>query len=204
MSESILLGIGFAFAAAVQPGPLQAYLISQTLTNGFRRTIPAVFAPILSDIPIAILVLFVLTNIPKEFVLVLQFVGGAFLLYLAYGAYKTFRNYRHTPPDPAISARQTFLRAVLVNLLNPNAYIGWMFVMGPLVARAWQQSPVQSLGVVVAFYAMMILTTFAILALFARARSVGPQFARILVGLSAGALGIFGLYQIWSGLKELV
>jgi threonine/homoserine/homoserine lactone efflux protein len=199
MFEQILLGSSFAFAAAAQPGPLQAYLIAQTLANGFRRTIPAAFAPILSDIPIAALVLFVLTSIPPAFVLGLQFVGGSFLLYLAYGAYKTFRSYQFDLPDAAMTVRQTFFRAVLVNLLNPNAYIGWGLIMGPLVARAWQQSPLSSFAVIAAFYATMILVTIAILALFSRARAAGPRLTRVLVGISACALGVFGLYQIWSG-----
>lgn len=204
MIEQILLGCSFAFAAAVQPGPLQAYLIAQTLANGLRRTIPATFAPILSDIPIAILVLFVLTNVPAWFVLVLQFVGGLFLLYLALGAYYTFRNSQQAALQPAPSVRQTFFKAVLVNLLNPNAYMGWTFVMGPLVARAWHQSPADSIALIGAFYATMIFTSILILALFGRASSVGPGLSRVLIGLSAVALALFGLYQIWNGGAALV
>jgi threonine/homoserine/homoserine lactone efflux protein len=199
MFELIILGTSFAFAAAVQPGPLQAYLIAQTVTNGFRRTVPATFAPLLSDIPIATLVLLVLTNIPLQFVLVLQFIGGAFLLYLAWGAYRSFRNYQHSLSTPLMSRSQTFFKGVLVNLLNPNAYLGWAFVMGPLVAGAWRQAPVNSLVVIAAFYVTMISANIVILALFARARAVGPRVARTLVGLSAVALGAFGLYQIWNG-----
>ena len=199
MFEQVLLGGGFAFAAAVQPGPLQAYLVSQTLAHGLRRTVPAVFAPILSDIPIAALVLFVLTNIPPEFVLILRLVGGSFLLYLAYGAYRSFRHYQHSLSRPSGSVRQTFFKAVAVNLLNPNAYMGWALVMGPLVASAWRQAPADGLVLIGTFYVVMILTTLVILALFGRARSVGPRLARTMVGLSAVALAIFGLYQIWSG-----
>lgn len=204
MSEEVVLGIGFAFAAAAQPGPLQAYLVSQTLTNGLRRTIPAAFAPILSDIPIAALVLVVLTNIPPQFVLVLQFVGGGFLLYLAFEAYKSFRRYKETASQPSMSVRQTFFKGVLVNILNPNAYMGWALIMGPLVATAWHHSPLSSLAVVGAFYATMILTTIVILALFARVRAVGPRVARILIGISAVALALFGLYQVWSGATACV
>lgn len=199
MLEQILLGSGFALAAAVQPGPLQAYLIAQTLTNGFRRTVPATFAPILSDIPIAALVLLVLTNVPPELVVALQFIGGSFLLFLAYGAYTSFRHYRQTPPESSVSVRRTFFKAVLVNLFNPNAYLGWGLVMGPLAASAWRQAPVNSVALIVAFYATMILATIVILALFGSARSAGPGLARVLVGFSAVALGIFGLYQIWNG-----
>ena len=57
MYEYMILGITFAFAAAVQPGPLQTYIVSQTLTKGWKRTLPAMFAPVLSDGPIIILVL---------------------------------------------------------------------------------------------------------------------------------------------------
>jgi threonine/homoserine/homoserine lactone efflux protein len=199
MLEQILLGSGFAFAAAVQPGPLQAYLIAQTLTNGFRRTVPATFAPILSDIPIAALVLLVLTSVPPELVLALQFIGGSFLLYLAYGAYRSFRHYQQTPPEAATTIRQSFFKAVLVNLLNPNAYLGWGLVMGPLVASAWRQAPAYSVAVICAFYITMISATLVILALFGQARATGPRLARALVGLSSAALCIFALYQIWNG-----
>jgi len=36
-----IMGVVYAFAAAVQPGPFQAYLISQSLSHGWRRTILA-------------------------------------------------------------------------------------------------------------------------------------------------------------------
>jgi threonine/homoserine/homoserine lactone efflux protein len=199
MFEQMLLGGGFAFAAAVQPGPLQAYLISQTLANGLRRTIPAVFAPLLSDIPIAAIALLVVTQIPPEFGLVLQFLGGSFLLYLAYGAYRSFRGSQQTLSEQSLSVRQTVIKAAMVNLLNPNPYLGWTLIMGPLLARAWRQAPSHSVALLGAFYVTMILTTLMILALFARARSVGPRLTRNLVGLSAAALGFFGLYQIWNG-----
>jgi len=199
MFEFVFLGSSFAFAAAVQPGPLQAYLISQTVAHGFRRTIPAAFAPVLSDIPIATLVLLVLTTIPQGFVLVLQLVGGGFLLYLAYGAYGSFRSYRQSVSLPPASVRQTFFKAVVVNLLNPNAYLGWGFILGPLAVSAWRQSWWSSVAVIVAFYVTMIATTLVILSLFGRARSIDPRVGRILIGLSALALGVFGLYQIWHG-----
>ena len=41
MPTYLILGMTYAFAAAVQPGPLQTYLISQTLSHGWRRTLPA-------------------------------------------------------------------------------------------------------------------------------------------------------------------
>ena len=40
----LLQGIGYGLAAASQPGPFQTYLISQTLTRGWKRTLPAALA----------------------------------------------------------------------------------------------------------------------------------------------------------------
>jgi threonine/homoserine/homoserine lactone efflux protein len=91
-------GIAFGFSAAVQPGPLLTYIISQTLKNGWRRTLPAALAPLISDIPIAIVILFILSQVPAWLVQALHLAGGFFLLYLAYGAYKTWRNFDENKP----------------------------------------------------------------------------------------------------------
>ena len=84
----LLQGLGYGGAAAAQPGPFQAYLLSQTLKNGLGSTLVAALAPLMSDGPIVLLVLLVLTQMPDWFVAALRFAGGFFLLYLAVRAYK--------------------------------------------------------------------------------------------------------------------
>ena len=64
MFAYLILGMTYAFAAAVQPGPLQSYLISQTLSHGWRRTLPAAFSPLISDGPVIALALLVLSRVP--------------------------------------------------------------------------------------------------------------------------------------------
>src|SRR5512141_2573214 len=96
----IVQGIGYGFAAAVQPGPLQTYLISQALMKGWRKALPAALAPLLSDGPIIILCLLVFSQVPAWLQRFLYLAGGLFVIYLAYGAYKTWRNF--DPYLPAI------------------------------------------------------------------------------------------------------
>src|SRR5512138_3000939 len=79
MLASILLGSSLAFAAAIQPGPLQAYLLSSTARHGWKRTLPAALAPLLSDAPIVLTSLFVLTRLPDVAEHVLQAAGGVLL-----------------------------------------------------------------------------------------------------------------------------
>jgi len=204
VTSYLLLAASYAFAAAVQPGPLQAYLISQTMINGWRRTVPATFAPIISDIPIVFLVLLLLAQVPPSFINVIRLAGGIYLLVLAFQALQSYRAYSHLPESPPRMVYRTIWKAVVVNLLNPNPYLGWALIMGPLFLKAWSDSPSYGIGVIVLFYATMILATAAIIALFSGARSLGPRVARGLVGVSAAALLVFGLYQLWAGLTALM
>ncbi len=198
MLTYLVLGVSYGFAAAVQPGQFQAYLISQTMTNGWQRTLPAAFAPLVSDAPIICLVLFVLTRMPGWLLQSVQIAGGLFLLYLAYGAFQSARHYERAAALPA-RARVTFVRAVLLNFLNPNPYVGWTFILGPLLLRAWREQPASGIALVTAFYATMVTGTAAIVMLMAAARTLGTRVARVLVAIAAVALAAFGGYQLWAG-----
>lgn len=117
----ILQGIGFGFAAAAQPGPLQTYIISQAITKGWQKSLPAAFAPLISDGPIIALCLLVLRQLPDTFQKILYIAGGAFVLYLAYGAYKTWQVFDTNLAPSESSASQSVFKAALVNLLAPGA-----------------------------------------------------------------------------------
>lgn len=204
MLSYLILGATYAFAAAVQPGPYQTYLISQALSHGWRRTLPAALAPLLSDVPIILLVLFALSRLPYALEQALRCAGGAFLLYLAWRAFRTWRAYRLAPEEDAATARRSLLTAAAVNLLNPNPWLGWSLVMGPLLLKGWREAPASGLGLLVAFYGTMVVASVGIILLFAGARSLGPRVARGLVGVSAGALALFGCWQLWSGTSGLL
>jgi len=201
MATYLVLGVTYAFAAAVQPGPFQAYLISQALSHGWRRTLPAALAPVLSDGPVIVLVLLVLSRLPGWLMPALQTGGGVLLLYLAWNGFRAWRTYSPAAPAPAPSGGQSVLRAALVNLVNPGPWLGWSLVMGPLLLRSWRAAPRNGVALLVAFYATMIVSQGGIITLFAAARQAGPRVNRALIGLSAVGLACFGGYQLWAGLS---
>lgn len=195
----LIQGIGFGFAAAAQPGPFQTYLVSQTLTKGWRRTLPAAFAPLLSDGPIIALCLLVLSQVPAWLERILYLAGGVFILYLAYGAYKAWRDFNPGPPDAKAGVQQSVLKAALMNALSPGPYIYWTLVTGPILLRGWREAPLDGIGFLAGFYVTIVMSLMAIILLFGTAQKLGPAFNRALVGLSALALFVFGLYQLWLG-----
>jgi threonine/homoserine/homoserine lactone efflux protein len=202
MISYFIFGLTYSFACVVQPGPFQAYLFSQSVTNGWRKTIPLVFAPLLSDLPVIILVLFVLTSVPHEVLAILQCFGGIFLLYLAYKAFKTFRS-QTADERPDTSAYGNLFKAVMVNLFNPNPYLGWSLVMGPMLIKGWSESPENGIALITGFYISMIIYSAVMVILFAAAGSLGPRVNRISLVVSVIAFLIFGFYQLWSGITGL-
>jgi threonine/homoserine/homoserine lactone efflux protein len=199
MISYLIFGITFAFAAAVQPGPLQTYIISQTLKKGWRSTLPAAFAPVISDIPILLLVLFLLSTVPDNFIIVLRIGGGIFLLYLGTKAFISWKKYDANESTSNKSGQQTLIKAVVVNLLNPAPYLGWSLIMGPIFLKGWKIAPINGIALIFGFYITMIITLAGIIILFAFAQKLGPKVSKILLGVSALVLFAFGIYQLWLG-----
>jgi threonine/homoserine/homoserine lactone efflux protein len=195
----ILQGIGYGFAAGVQPGPLQTYIISQTLLKGWRRVLPAALAPLISDGPIITICLLILSQVPLWLQRFLYIAGGVFVLYLAYGAYQTWKHFDPNIPSAEAGPQKSILKAALVNILNPSPYIFWTLVTGPILLTGWRKTSIYGLAFIVGFYVTMILSLATIILIFGTVRQLGPKINRILLGISAIALLFFGLYQLWLG-----
>jgi threonine/homoserine/homoserine lactone efflux protein len=199
----IVLGITLGFAAAVQPGPYQTFLISRTLQDGWRHALPAAFAPLLSDAPAIVVALVLLTSLPAWMQDGLYLVGGCFVLFLAWSAFRSFRRYSLDRAALLQSGRQNFLRALALNLVNPNPYLFWGLVLGPLVLKGWRESAVYGVAMVSSFYATMVSVCAAIILLFAGLDRLFPKVNRILIGISVVALVAFGCYQLWLGITSI-
>jgi threonine/homoserine/homoserine lactone efflux protein len=195
----LIFGITYALAAAIQPGPFQTFIISKTLENGWKRTLPAAFAPVLSDGPIIILVLLILNNIPPAFLKYLQIGGGLFLLYLAYGSLRSFLNFDKLKKTEENKISSTLFKAVLVNVLNPAPYIGWSLIMGPMFIKGYREAAVNGIALIAGFYVTIVLSQMGIILLFGLARSIGPKVTRITLGIAVVGLAAFGVYLLWQG-----
>jgi len=194
----ILIGSGFAFAAAAQPGPLQAFYLSRVASSGWRKTLPASFAPVISDGPIAVLILLVLHRLPDGFEGFLKAAGGILLLYFALRAFLEWRRGKDGVATETHSAPRTLFQAVAVNLVNPGPYLGWSLVLGPLAIEAWQEAPVQAVALVAAFYITMVSSLALFILLLGTTSFLGPRGRRGLLLASSVALAVIGVYQLVS------
>ena len=201
MIEAILVGAGFAFAAAVQPGPLQAYFLSSVAQRGWRASLPAGFAPLVSDGPIAAIILMVLDQVPAWFTNSLQGVGGLFLIYLAYSGLRNWQKNTLGAELEKTSAPRTLLKAATINFLNPNVYIAWSLVLGPAIMAAWNRNPEQGIAMILAFYATIVATGSVIIFFLGTTRFLGSKGQRTLILISVLLLAFIGIYQVLASLR---
>ncbi len=196
MLSSLLLGSGLAFAAVLQPGPLQAYFLSSVAQRGWRSTLPAALAPICSDGPILLIVLFVLTRLPDAAARLLQAAGGLLLLYFAWSAYRDWR--KGPAPEAAGDSRgtRTLIEAIGINLLNPNPWLGWSLVMGPAFLAAWNHVPAWGIAFLAAFYSVIVGGSALLILLLGTTRFLSARARHSLILISAIVLGVLGIYRL--------
>jgi threonine/homoserine/homoserine lactone efflux protein len=198
MFQYIAIGAGFAFAAAAQPGPLQVFLLSRVAAAGWRRTLPAALAPLISDGPIALLVLLLLHNVARGFESFLKGAGGIVLLYFAARTFLDWRRANQETEQPGPSAPRTLFHAVAVNIVNPGPYIGWSLVLGPLVQESWAQNPGYSIALIFSFYFVMIGSLALFIVLLGTTKYLGPRGRRRLLLAASFVLAGIGIYSIYS------
>ena len=201
MLKHLLLGGSLGLAAGLQPGPMLAFLLARAAATGWRRTLAACFAPLLSDGPIALVSLLLLSRLGPSFHVVLPAAGGVPLLYFAATGFRQWLR----PPDPASSgsAPRTIVEAALVNLLNPNPYLGWSLVLGPAVVAAWRGSEIHAFAFVFAFYGTMCATMAAFVLLVGTTGLLAPPVRRALVLIGAALLAVLGALLLAGSLSRL-
>lgn len=205
MWAAFLQGFALGFPAAAQPGPLQTFYIAETLRYGWRRTLPAALAPLLSDGPILALVLWALTQLPDGLLQALRLAGSGLLLYLAWSAWQQARQPRTVVLEPTTPRRSLF-KATLLNLLNPNPYLFWSTVAGPLLLENWREQTSQGVLFLLGFYGTLVGGLGIIILLFGAVEQFDRQgrVSRALAYLSALFLAGFGVIQLVIALRAII
>jgi threonine/homoserine/homoserine lactone efflux protein len=132
MSEGILLGplILFAAVMSLTPGPNVVMVTASAANFGFRRVIPHMLGITLGFGTLVMAVGLGLAGLvqaePKVHT-ALKYVGGAYLLYLAWRIARA-----EAYGDAAVRTKPIgFIEALLFQVVNPK---GWVFALGALAA----------------------------------------------------------------------
>lgn len=204
MWELIFSGASLGFAAGTIPGTLHSFLMNQTLRYGWRRSIFIPFSPLLTDIPIILLTLGLLGQLPAEVLSAIQVLGGAYALHLAREAWLKLRQPNPLSMEEAPSSqRKTLWQAMMVNWLNPAPYLFWGTVSAPLLLRGLEESLLVGGFYLLAFYGVFIGLMLGFLLLFHQARRFDTRIVSGLLWMSIVMLLVLGLLLMGQGLVAL-
>ena len=166
METNLILGLAIAGATlgiveGIKPGPLLTMVIRETLSGGLRAGLWTAAAPIFTDGPLVIFSLFaaawIATN--PSALLVITLAGAIFLAQMGYECFGLEPpNMDEEAPPPTGS----FLRGVFTNLLNPNVYVFWFLIGGPLMASAADEEILAPIAYAITFLVTIMLTKAAI------------------------------------------
>ena len=132
MNEYVVSALIFGLTAGFKPGPLGIVVIQQTLEHGLRHGLKACLAPIITDGPIIIAALVVLTQFRDitKFIGILSFVGGLYLLWLS----SKIIRIKEINVSNTLSNPKSLETAIKVTFLSPNPYLFWFTVGGAYLA----------------------------------------------------------------------
>ena len=149
---------------SLMPSPLLALLVNETLKYGKKEGIKISLIPTLTDVPIITVTLLVMSQLSRlnaAFALI-SFMGFLFLTYLAAKGFFAKR----IKTDTENIKPQNIKKGLLVNFLNPNAYIFWFTVGSPVLISGWKSGPLLPAAYLCIFYSCLVgfrvLMSFAI------------------------------------------
>jgi len=130
--EFLISGVVFGLAAGMAPGSLLALVFSETLKYGKKRGVKVAISPLITDLPIVIFVLFMLSTLSSlieySFVIgVVSLFGACYLIYLG------VENLRVKTTKVGLAKKDALKRGVIANFLNPHPYLFWLSIGGPMI-----------------------------------------------------------------------
>lgn len=200
--ESLLLGVALGLFAGMVPGPFLALVATTALQNGLSAGIKVALIPLVTEIPVLLASILVLTQLSRSVLRWIGLAGGLLVLYIAWRVYRDAR-------DASLSDRRVeslrghYLRVALVGVLAPAPWAFWFLIAGPLLLNRWHVSPWHGLAFVCAFFGcfvgMMMLVAWA--SASGRARMSDRWYRRALraAGIALAVLGGVLLWQAWVG-----
>lgn len=188
MTPSLLAGLVLGLPAGFAPGPMLTLVITQTLLHGAREGLKVAMVPLLSDTPIIVVSLWILTRLgnARPVVGAISLAGALFLIYLAIECLRT----RRIEPAAGAARPRSIGKGVAVNLLNPHPYLFWFSVGSPLLVKAWRESATEAGAFLAGFYFCLVGSKVLLAVLAGRGRSLltGGLYAWTMRVLGAALL----------------
>lgn len=200
--EFLALGAFLGLSAGLSPGPLLAVTISESLQHGKWEGIKVAVSPLITDLPIVLGVLFVLSHLASfNFVIgLIAFFGAAYLIYSGIESLKIKPGSFEINPEK----KDALKRGVIVNFGNPHPYVFWLSIGGPIIFKSLSVHIWATILFIFGFYSLLVGSKVAVALIVERSRSfIKSKYYTSIVHVLGIAQILFGLTFIEMGLNTL-
>ena len=165
----LTMGAVFGLTAGISPGPLLTLVISETLRHNKAEGVKIAVAPLITDIPIVLLTIFMLSKMASSDIVlgVISILGGIFIAYLGYDSIKS----KGIEIDIQNLKLKSIRKGIIVNILSPHPYIFWLMVGAPITIKAYQASLLAAFAFIISFYVLLVGSKISIAMVVDRSRA---------------------------------
>ncbi len=170
MIHFLTIGTVLGLSAGFAPGPLLTLVISETLQHDIKSGIKIALAPIITDLPIIILTLFILSKLSNFHGIlgVISLTGGLFILFMGYKSLRT----KGVKINLDEIKSKSLAKGVLANALSPHPYLFWFSVGAPTMTKAMSQNISAPLAFIISFYVFLVGSKIVLAVLIGKSKSL--------------------------------
>ena len=202
MLHYLTIGTVLGLSAGFAPGPLLVLVISETLQHDIKSGVKVAFAPIVTDLPIIIFTLFVLSKLSNfhNILGIISLIGGSFILFMGYESIRT----KGVEIKVQDVESKSLIKGVLANALSPHPYLFWFSVGAPIMTKAMNQSISAPLVFIISFYSFLVGAKIVLAILVGKSKSflIGNVYIYTLRFLGL-VLCLLAIVLFYDGLKLL-
>ena len=202
MIHFLTIGTVLGLSAGFAPGPLLTLVISETLQHDIKSGAKVALAPIITDLPIIILTLFILSKLSNFHNILggISLIGGFFILFMGYQSIRT----KGIEVNFNELKMQSFTKGVLANALSPHPYLFWFSVGAPIMTKALSQNINAAVAFIVSFYVFLVGSKILLAILIGKSKFLLSGKAYIFTMRFLGlVLCVLGIVLLHDGLNLL-
>ncbi len=170
MIHFFTIGMVLGLSAGLAPGPLLTLVVSETIQHDIRAGIKVALAPLVTDLPIIVLTVFILSRLSgfNSILGMISLVGGVVVMGMGIGGMRT----KGVAIQIEESRPRSLLKGALVNALSPHPYLFWLSVGAPTMAKANEVHIFAAALYVIGFYLFLIGSKIVLAVLVGKSKSI--------------------------------
>ncbi len=200
--EYLVMGAFLGLAAGTSPGPLLAVTISETLQHGKWEGIKVAVSPLITDLPIILAVLFVLSHLTSSdfFIGIIAFFGASYLIYSGVESLKIKKD----SIELNVEKKDALKKGVIVNFGNPHPYVFWLSIGGPIIFKSLSIHIWATVLFVTGFYLLLVGSKVIVALIVEKSKYfINSEYYFSIIRTLGIAQILFGLTFIKVGLDSL-